>query len=278
MRLALADGRKVQLEEYGDPSGVPALWFHGAFSSRLEAWSLDAPARELGLRVLSLDRPGVGGSDPHPGRTATGYASDVAQVLDALEIEQAAVGGLSNGGMYTMAVSSQLPERVLRAVPYNPSTPIADKAARSALSLKGRLSYAFIGRMTEKIATQLSNPKPPGRFATAMNRRNPDAHLLDDPAVVAAQQASLAEVLRQPVREYLHTEIDHCTGPWGFDHRAVAVPVTIVSGEKDAGLGYAKVWATELPNGRLVTVAGGHGGMAAPAVSRRLVELLAGRP
>ena len=279
MRIGLQDGRKVQVEEYGDPAGVPALWFHGAFSSRLEAWSLDAPARELGLRVLSLDRPGVGGSDPLPGRTAVGYASDVAQVLDALEIERAAVGGLSNGGMYTMAVASVLPDRVLRAVPYNPSTPVADDAARSALSFKARVSYRFIGRQTDRIASYLTREKAPGRLSAAVNRRtNPDAHLADDPAVAAASAATMAEVLRQPVRDYLQTEVAHCVGPWGFDHRAVTVPVSLVSGEKDGGLDYARVWAQELPDGRLVVVPGGHGGMAAPGVSRRLVELLAGQP
>lgn len=277
MRIALRDGRKVQVEEYGDASGVPALWFHGAFSSRLEAGCFDTPARELGLRVLSLDRPGVGGSDPLPGRTVTGYAADVAEVLDAVGIEQAAVGGLSNGGMYTMAVASVLPDRVLRAVPYNSSTPIADKAARAALSRTARLSYSYMQRKVDTIDDLLTKKR--GRIATALSRRsNPDAHLYDDPAIAAAHEANLAEAQRQPRSGYLQTEIRHCGSPWGFDHRAVTVPVCVVSGEKDAGLGYAQVWAQELPQGRLVTVPGGHGGMPAPAVSRRLVELLAGRP
>ena len=277
MRVPLADGRKVQLEEYGDPSGVPALWFHGAFSSRLEAWSLDAPAQELGVRVISLDRPGLGGSDPHPGRTVTGYADDVAQVLDALGIGQAAVGGLSNGGMYTMAVASALPDRVVRAVPYNSSTPIADPGARAASPRKTRLQYAFMVRRADRLDDLMI--KPPGRFAAFVNKRaNPDAHLLDDPVIAAAHTANVAEALRQPRNGYLQQEIAHCTQPWGFDHRAVSVPVAVVSGEKDAGLPYAKVWAQELPHGRLVVVPGGHGGMAAPQVSRRLVELLAGLP
>ena len=276
MRISLTDGRKVQLEEYGDASGRPALWFHGAFSSRLEAWCLDVPAQELGLRVLSLDRPGVGGSDPHPGRTVVGYADDVEQVLDALDIERAAVGGLSNGGMYTMAVASLLPDRVLRAVPYNSSTPIADAAARAALSRTARLSYAFMQRRGDKVEGLLT--KKPGRIATALARRtNPDAHLLDDPQILAAHEANIAEALRQAGNGYLRTEIQHCSGPWGFDHRAVQVPVTVVSGEKDAGLGYAKVWAQELPDARLVTVPGGHGGMPEPVVARRLAELLSGR-
>ena len=277
MILALRDGRKVQAEEYGDPAGIPALWFHGAFSSRLEAWSLDEPAKELGVRVVSLDRPGLGGSDPLPGRTVTGYAEDVREVLDALGIEQAAVGGLSNGGMYTMAVASVLSDRVLRAVPYNSSTPIADKAAFAALSRKARLSYRFIQRRAGKLDDMLT--KKPGRIATALSRRsNPDVHLYEDPVILAAHGATIAEALRQPRNGYLQTEIAHTGGDWGFDHRAVPVPVAVVSGEKDGGLDYARVWATELPDGRLVTVPGGHGGMAAPVVSRRLVELLAGLP
>lgn len=277
MRIALGDGRKVQIEEYGDPSGVPALWFHGAFSSRLEAWCLSAPARELGLRVLALDRPGLGGSDPHPGRTVPGYAGDVAEVLDALAIERAAVGGLSNGGMYAMAVASVLPDRVLRAVPYNSSTPIADPAARAALSRTARLSYALMLRKADRLDDMLTKKR--GRIFTALARRtNPDAHLLSDPVILAAHHANLAEALRQPKNGYLQTEIRHCSLPWGFDHRVVAVPVTVVSGERDAGLGYAKVWAQELRQGRLVTVPGGHGGMPAPTVSCRLAELLAGRP
>jgi pimeloyl-ACP methyl ester carboxylesterase len=275
--LALRDGRKVQIEEYGDAAGSPALWFHGAFSSRLEAWCLDEPARELKVRVLALDRPGVGGSDPLPGRTVTGYAADVREVLDSLGIEQAAVGGLSNGGMYAMAVASVIPERVLRAVPLNASAPIADRDARAALSLTARLSYAYMLRKVDKIDDLLTKKR--GRIATAIARRtNPDAHLLADPVIAAAHASTLAEAVRQPWNGYLQTELRHCSSPWGFDHRAITVPVTLVSGEKDGGLDYATVWAQELPHGRLVTVPGGHGGMAAPAVSRRLVELLAGLP
>jgi pimeloyl-ACP methyl ester carboxylesterase len=275
--IALSDGRKVQLEEYGDPAGVPALWFHGAFSSRLEAWSLDRPARELSLRVLALDRPGLGGSDSLPGRTVTGYAADVREVLDALGIDRAAVGGLSNGGMYAMAVASVLPHRVLRAVPYNSSTPIADPAACAALSRTARLSYAFMTRKGDRLDDLVTRKR--GRLVTALARRtNPDAHLLEDPTIAAAHLATLAEAQRQPGNGYLQTEIALCSSPWGFDHRAVTVPVCVVSGEKDAGLGYARVWAAELPQGRLVTVPGGHGGMAAPVVSRRLAELLAGLP
>jgi len=271
----LPDGRKVQLQEYGDPSGVPALWFHGAFSSRLEAGCLDPYARELGVRVIALDRPGVGGSDPCPGRSLTDYAIDVAHVLDDLRLDQAAIGGLSNGGMYAMAVAFGLPERLTRAVPYNPTTPVADPRARAALSLGTRLSYRLLARRAERVDALLGASS--GRVVSLLTRYvNRDARLLDDPTIAAAHAANLAEAARQSPSGHLRTEIRHSTDPWGFDHRSVTVPVVLVSGEHDAGLTYARQWVTELPQARLVTVPGGHGGMPAPEVSRRLVELLAG--
>lgn len=271
--IELRDGRRVQREEYGDPAGVPALWFHGAFSSRLEGAVLDGAARELGVRLISLDRPGVGGSDPLPGRSVHGYAADVADVLDALELTQAAVGGLSNGGMYAMAIGAGIPDRVNRVVPVNPATPVADGAARAALSRRARLSYLLLQRKPALVTRRLNHGSVPGRFVTALSRRaDPDAHLLEDPAWAA----NTTEVLRHSATGYLDAEVMLATTPWGFDHRAVPVPVILVSGEQDAGLGYAKVWAHELPQGRLVVVPGGHLGILAPTVARRVVELLRG--
>lgn len=277
--IPLRDGRQVQLAEYGDPTGEPALWFHGAGSSRLEGVFLDVGAREVGVRLIALDRPGVGGSDPLPGRSATDYASDVVEVLDALGLGQVTVGGLSNGGMYTMAIASRIPERVLRAVPVNPTTPTADAAAKRALPRKAQVAYSVMARKPDLIVKQVAKGATPGRLATALARRtNPDARLLDDPATAAAWQANFAEVFRQPTSGYLKTETILAVAPWGFDHRAVRVPVSLVSGEQDLGLAYAKVWAQELPDGRLIVVPGGHTGLWAPAIARRIAELLCGRP
>lgn len=276
--IVLSDGRKVQVEEYGDPAGAPALWFHGAFSSRLEAGFLHTASQELGLRILSLDRAGCGGSDPREHPTPQTNADDAAEVLDAYGIEQAAVGGLSNGGMFAMAFASAHPERTVRAVPLNPSAPTADRAARRTLSLSARLSYAYLSRNRHLLTDRLMNPKAPGRFMTWLNKRsNADADLLTDPVTAAAWTTNTAEVLRQPESGYLVNELVMCAGPWGFDHRAVSVPVTLVSGDKDGSLGHAKVWMTEVPNGRLVLTPGGHGNIMDPAVGRRVVELLTGR-
>jgi pimeloyl-ACP methyl ester carboxylesterase len=277
-RFALADGRTAQAEEYGDPVGVPVLWFHGAGSSRLEAYPLDRPAKELGLRVVSLDRPGCGGSDPNPEwRTVVDYAHDVVQVIDALGVESLAVGGLSAGGSYAMAVASAYPDRVTRAVPYNPASPIHDVAAMAGSSRTTRMAYRYMAKNPDKVVARVMNPRPPGLAARTLQRFTlHDRHLLDDPVNAAAEKANQDAMRAQPGSGYLAQELDIVSAPWGFDHRAVSVPVTLVSGVKDGSLKDSRTWMSEVPNGRLVTVPGGHGGMPDPVVARRIVEVLAG--
>ena len=105
--ITLHDGRRVGVKEYGDRKGKPIFQFHGAGSSRYEAAALcgaeaDACAR-VSARLIALDRPGYGASDPLPRRTLLDYPSDVLQVADALGIGKFAVMGVSSGGCYAVA-------------------------------------------------------------------------------------------------------------------------------------------------------------------------------
>jgi pimeloyl-ACP methyl ester carboxylesterase len=110
--VPLPDGRRVVIASHGDPRGWPLFLFHGIPVSRLGHEFTDAPAKERGVRVLYPDRPGIGLSDPRPGRTIYSYADDVAAMADALGLERFAVAGLSGGGPYALACGAKLPERV----------------------------------------------------------------------------------------------------------------------------------------------------------------------
>lgn len=65
--FTLPDGRKLGYADYGDPNGKPILYQHGTPGSRMEATRYHALGKELGLRVVSLDRPGYGWSTPFVG-------------------------------------------------------------------------------------------------------------------------------------------------------------------------------------------------------------------
>lgn len=86
----------------------PVLWLHGSTGSRRTA-----PGAE-GVRMISYDRPGYGGSTAHPGRSLQSDAQDVRAVLDALAVGRTAVLAFSGGAAVGYACAARLPARVRR--------------------------------------------------------------------------------------------------------------------------------------------------------------------
>jgi len=102
-RFHLTGGRRLGYAEYGDPSGPVVLWFHGNPGGRRQFPLLGWRAAEKpGLRVVVVERPGSGLSDPHPYNAVADWAADAAQVADALGAERLGVIGLS-GGPFALA-------------------------------------------------------------------------------------------------------------------------------------------------------------------------------
>ena len=105
--LTLSGGRKLGFAEYG--SGTPLLYFHGHPCSRLEARYL---AGREGIRVIGIDRPGMGLSSYQPKRTLISWTDDVVSLADSLGLEKFAVVGLSGGAPYALACAYAIPERI----------------------------------------------------------------------------------------------------------------------------------------------------------------------
>ncbi len=95
--LRLSDGRRLAYQEYGDPDGSPALFFHGWIGSRLDFAPNDEMARSLGVRVIALDRPGCGESDFKGDRQLLDWPKDVSEAADNLGFGQFAVCGQNLG-------------------------------------------------------------------------------------------------------------------------------------------------------------------------------------
>lgn len=117
--LKLGDGRTLHAYDTGANEAddrLAVFWHHGSLNVGAPPEPLFPTAEELGIRWVSYDRPGYGGSTPRPDRgvaTAAGYASAVA---DALGIDRFAVVGYSHGGSHALACAALLPERVLGVV------------------------------------------------------------------------------------------------------------------------------------------------------------------
>lgn len=110
--VRLRDGRVLGLLEVGATDGPAAIHFHGGGCSRLEALFFADAARELGVRLICLDRPGIGRSDPHPKARLLDWADDVREVADQLGLERFAVLGMSSGAPFALACALRLADRV----------------------------------------------------------------------------------------------------------------------------------------------------------------------
>ena len=109
--LRLPDGRRLEYADRGDASGTPVVLLHGAPGSRLFAPPA-ALAAALGVRLVTFDRPGYGGSDRRRGRELLDTPADVTALTDALGVDQFAVLGASAGGAHALACAVALGERV----------------------------------------------------------------------------------------------------------------------------------------------------------------------
>lgn len=111
-QIAVEDGRVLQVLERGHREGKPVLVHNGTPNSRLLFEPDVRLAERQGIRLISYDRPGYGGSTSQPGRTVADCAQDVRAIAAGLGISQVAVWGISGGGPHALACAALLPDLV----------------------------------------------------------------------------------------------------------------------------------------------------------------------
>ena len=109
--MLLADGRTLAFSEWGDLGGKPVVLLHGMPGSRLMCPDIDATSA-AGVRLITIDRPGYGLSDPRPDRTRLNWVDDYVELIDHLELPPCPIVGWSGGGPYALACAYRLADRV----------------------------------------------------------------------------------------------------------------------------------------------------------------------
>lgn len=263
--LTLPDGRTLGVREYGDPDGRPVVNCHGGLVCGLDVAGLDDPARVLGLRLISPDRPGLAASNAAPGRTTADWAGDVAALLDGLAIERTAVFGWSMGGQYALACAALLPERVTRTVVVAGALPLDDAATFAELNAMDRrftrlaLHHPDLARATFATLGEVARHSPEVwahlTERSAVPEEGAALEALADPGIAHAAAVALAEG-HGMVEEYRAW-----VRPWGFAPEDVAGEVVIWQGEADelVPAAWGARLAARIPGARLVSRPGaGH--------------------
>ncbi|MEO1206606.1 MAG: alpha/beta hydrolase [Pseudomonadota bacterium] len=142
-------GRAFSYCEFGAADGHPVLAFHGTPGSRLKYEVAHEAATGLGLRLLSIDRWGYGGT-PAPPRddvSLHGFGQDMRALIQSLGKSQASIVGISGGGPYAMATAAVLKGKASKLALVAPVAPLVGANAVSSAVADMRMFHklAFFG-------------------------------------------------------------------------------------------------------------------------------------
>ena len=238
-RLRLADGRTLACLELGDPSGPPVLYFHGYPGSRLEARVAATAAARLGLRLLSVDRPGFGQSTFQPGRRIGDWAADIGALADQLGLQRFSIVGVSGGGPYALACAARLAHRLASVALVCPLAPLDVAAGKEGMLAQDRLMLllaAHAAPLARGVVHMLAHwmRQDAARYVTFMmaGMVSPDRELFADPGYRSLVQESTAEALRQG-GQGAAWELTLIARPWDFRLQDVRMPVALWQGLAD---------------------------------------------
>jgi pimeloyl-ACP methyl ester carboxylesterase len=240
--VAVRDGRRLSFAEYGSHVGPAIVWMHGTPGARRQI-PLDAReyAEERGLRIIGIDRPGIGSSTPYLYPDVLDWTRDLALLLDALGIDDdVRMIGLSGGGPYALAAGAGLPERVRGVGVLGGVAPTrgADAVDGGIIQLAVRFAPLLLaGRVPLGVAltTAIRTVKPlAGAGLDLYARVQPpgDKNLLSRPEFKAMFLDDLLNGSRFQTSAPL-ADLVLFTREWGFDLADVRVPVRWWHGDAD---------------------------------------------
>jgi pimeloyl-ACP methyl ester carboxylesterase len=238
--IRLRDGRRLAILEVGKSDGSPIFHFHGNGSSRLEALTVQAEAEHLGVRLICLDRPGIGGSDERRGYRLLDWPDDVVDVADQLGIEHFAVESLSGGAPFALVCAYKIPHRLTACGLISPVTgPFIQQAGSFALRSEVWMlvHLPWLVRALFRLSMHLSGSDEASiekKLVRAGARLGAADHqLLSLPEIRKAFAQATAESLRQAADAATKDGIVY-SRPWGFQIEAITFEnLFLWQGEQD---------------------------------------------
>ena len=245
--LLTRDGRTLKVLERGDPAGRPVVVHHGMPNSRILSDADVASAQARGIRLISYDRPGYGGSTPHPGRSIASCADDVRDIAAALGIERLGTWGVSAGGPHALACAALLPDLVAGA---------AVLASGAPWGAEGLDYFAGMGELNAQDTLQVLQDPAAARRKCESDRVEILALSLEevmefmrtllapvDRAVFTGETGrhlldSLRTGLAPGPEGWWEDEVSELA-PWGFELSAIRVPVLLLHGRHDRFVPFA---------------------------------------
>lgn len=261
--LRLRDGRQLGFATFGDADGMPVFYLHGSFGSRLEGRIAHVAALQRHVRVIAVDRPGFGLSDPRPKGQLLDWPPDLDELADQLGMDRFSLLGVAGGGAFALACAARLPKRVRSIALISAVAPHDRPGALAGMDLRARIvlsvlprRFPWLSRRLHERAARLAE-RDPLRLLREASGTLPASErtALDSPEVASIFMDAAFEGFRSGADGMVH-ELRVLAEPWGFALETVEAPVFLWHGETDrvSPVAMAHALAREIPKSQLQTI------------------------
>jgi pimeloyl-ACP methyl ester carboxylesterase len=212
-RLQLRDGFEVEYVEQGDPSGVPTVLLHG-YSDSWRSFEPLLPHLPPSIRAFAFSQRGHGDTDrPASGYQIDDFAADVAAFIDRLDLGRSVIVGHSMGATIAERVAARYPSRALGLVMMGAfagydESPGVTELAEAVSALTDPVDAAFVREFQESTVAR--------------------------PVPAALMDAMVHQSLKMPARVWRAVLRGLLDGEAGRDRSRLAVPTSIIWGDRDA--------------------------------------------
>lgn len=247
----ISPGRRLAWNEYGDPLGKAMMYYHGWPSSRLQARLAHHLARERGLRLIAMDRPGMGQSTFEPLRRLETWPELITRFADALEIGKFAQLGVSGGGPYVLACAAAIPERLIGSAVLGGAAPLTEISSglrglhpvyRSLIPFRNLPAAAFSPVFgLASVASRWKPAWPPLSWMMRSIGQEDGRMLIDHPEVWAVVTKSFQEGVKIGGGHGVMTDADIYFQSLGFDPGSLRHPIRYWHGGNDRNIPVAMV-------------------------------------
>lgn len=279
LQFTLSSGRRIGVTGHGNPVGSHVVVFcHPAPGSGVFEPDPVASA-DHDVRIIAIDRPGYGSSDPLPDGTwptVAGMAEDISEYLRSVDnianglgnrtVKSFDVIGWSAGGRVALALAARHPDLVDRVVvigtpapdddvPWIPeqfaeqSRQLAKLSAQDALE---QLGDALRRRHGGRLPGSDGGPVPLDELGVS----DVDAPVLRRPGARDRLETMVQDAYRQGTVGVATDILSYTARPWGFDLSRVQAKTLLIYGQADpvAGTAHAEWYAAHLPDAAVLPV------------------------
>jgi len=259
----LGQGRQLSWQEYGKSTAYPVFYFHGLPGSSVEAESADVAAKELGIRIIAIDRFGYGESRSADGFGFSKFSDALAQLANTLNLNTFSLLGFSGGVPYALACASKLSEQVESIAIVASAADFSTSVMQEHYNPQSRPLFELAAKDMELARQQImplaQNPDAALQYMLS-NIATDDQRLFSQPQYHENYAKNINLALKQGAQG-LVCDLNQLGLPWPFDIRTLRVPVSIWHGEEDpiCGVAIADYLAQTIPGAQLHRLPGkGH--------------------